>query len=222
MDITIEIFLCYAHEDIQHLNKLKAHLKLLQRQGRIDIFDDSFIIPGLEWESEIEDHLDTAQIVLLLVSSDFMNSDRCHKETTRALERHESGEARVIPLILRQVYWQDAPFGKLQALPTQGKPIVSWPSEDDAFYDVEKGIRKVIEQLAPLLYQKHIDRDQADKALNKISENGPFGYIACPECNGYHLAREPFTDFSQGKIAHRIHCKECGWVGKMISTQRKA
>jgi hypothetical protein len=122
----VEIFFCYARKDQQLLNELKAHLIPLQRQGHITIWADTDIGAGTEWEKEIEKHLDTADIILLLVSSDFMNSDYCYSiEMKRALERHERNEVRVIPVILRHVYWQEAPFGRLQALPKDGLPVTS-------------------------------------------------------------------------------------------------
>jgi hypothetical protein len=146
----IQIFFCYAHEDELLLNKLKAHLKPLQRQGLIDMWHDRDISAGTEWENEIDRHLKVAQIILLLVSPDFMNSDYCYgKEMKQAIERHKRNEARVIPVILRPVYWQGA-LGHLQALPTDGKAVMSsnWHNLDEAFYDVEEGIRKALGEFA--------------------------------------------------------------------------
>ena len=96
--------------------------------------------------------MNTAQIILLLVSPDFMASDYCYGiEMQRALERHDRGEARVIPIILRPVYWQGL-LGKLQALPTDAKPVMSssWQFQDEAFFNVTEGIRKVVEQITSL------------------------------------------------------------------------
>jgi hypothetical protein len=146
----VKIFFCYAHEDELLLNKLKTHLRPLQQQGFIDVWHDGDISAGTEWEQEISQYLNSAQIILLLVSSDFMASDYIYNvELKLAVERHESGEACVIPVILRPVYWQGAPFGKLQALPKDGKPVIgsSWHSQDEAFYNIEEGIRKAINKL---------------------------------------------------------------------------
>src|SRR6266567_2024682 len=97
----VTIFCCYAHEDEALLNQLKRHLIPLQRQGLIDIWYDRDISAGTEWEQEIKEHLNSAQIILLLVSPDFMASDYCYGvEMRRALERHEQKEVRVIPVIL--------------------------------------------------------------------------------------------------------------------------
>ncbi len=146
----VTIFFCYAREDEALLNKLKTHLRPLQRQGLIDVWYDRDISAGTEWEQEIKEHLNSAQIVLLLVSPDFMDSDYCYSiEMKRALERHARGEAKVIPVILRYVDWHGEPLGKLQALPTDGKPVrgSDWYDLDSALYDVTAGIRKVVEQL---------------------------------------------------------------------------
>jgi hypothetical protein len=145
----VTLIFCYAHEDEALLNKLKVHLKPLQRQGLIDIWYDRNISAGTDWGREIDKHLNTAQVILLLVSPDFLASDYCYTiEMQRAIERHDLGEATVIPIILRHVYWHGAPFGKLQALPKDGKPVVSsdWNNWDEAFFDVSEGIRKAVEE----------------------------------------------------------------------------
>ena len=96
-------------------------------------------------------HLNSAQIILLLISPDFMASDYCYGvEMKRAMERYERGEAQVIPVILRPVYWQGAPFGKLQALPKDAKPIrgPGWRNRDTAFFSVAEGIQRVVRELS--------------------------------------------------------------------------
>ena len=147
--MSITIFFCYAHEDEPFLNKLKAYLRPLQRQGLIDIWHDRDISAGTEWEREISQHLNEAKIILLLVSPDFMNSDYCISvEMKRALERNERKEAIVIPVILRPIYWQGV-LGNIQALPTDVKPVVDryWHTLDEALYDAAEGVRKVVVQL---------------------------------------------------------------------------
>src|SRR5437667_2287870 len=135
----VKIFFCYAHEDEALLNKLKTHLKPLQRQGLIDVWHDRDISAGTEWEQEISERLNEATIILLLVSPDFMNSDYCYSvEMKRALERHEREKACVvIPIILRPIDLQGVPFEKLQALPTNAELITCWRNRDEAFLDVE-------------------------------------------------------------------------------------
>lgn len=140
-----KIFFCYAHTDESLLNKLKAHLKPLERLGLVELWYDRDISAGTDWKGEIDRYLNAAQLILVLVSSDLMASDYINNvELKRALERHKSGEANVIPIILRPAYWQGM-LGDLQALPKDGKPISRWPNREEAFSDVAEGIRKVVE-----------------------------------------------------------------------------
>src|SRR6266700_717280 len=102
MLMLVEILCCYARKDQLLLNNLKSHLMPLQRQGRITLWADTDIDAGMEWENEIDKHLDTAQIILLLVSPDFIASEYWYgKEMKRAMARYEAGEAQVVPVILR-------------------------------------------------------------------------------------------------------------------------
>lgn len=145
---SIKIFFCYAHEDENFLNKLKTSLNPLQRGGLIDMWHDRDINAGSEWELEIKKHLSAAQIILLLISPDFMASNYCYGvEMKQAIARHGQGIVRVIPIILRPVHWQIAPFGKLQALPTNAEPVTHWSTSDDAFFNVAEGIRQVVDGL---------------------------------------------------------------------------
>ena len=144
----MEVFYSYSHADEKLQEELEKHLTLLKRQGYITTWHDRDISAGREWEQEISGHLNTAWIILLLISPDFISSDYCYsKEMTRALERHESGKACVIPIILRPVDWREAPFGKLQALPKRAKPVTSWSDQDEAFLNVVEGIREAIKSL---------------------------------------------------------------------------
>src|SRR5205807_5940249 len=140
-------FFCYAHEDEPLLEKLKTHLKPLHRRGLIDVWYDRDIGAGAEWEREISRHLEEAEILLLLVSPDFIASDYCYGiEMKRAIQRHERGEVSVIPIILRPVDLHEVPFMKLQALPSGRKPVTSWSNIDEAYLDIISGIRKRVEE----------------------------------------------------------------------------
>jgi hypothetical protein len=145
----IGIFYSYSHKDEELRDELEKHLSILKRQGVITGWHDRRIGAGKEWKGEIDTHLNTAHVILLLISADFLASDYCYDvEMKRAMERHEAGEARVIPVILRPVDWEGAPFGKLQALPTDAKPVTEWPNRDKAFWDVARRIRAAVEELA--------------------------------------------------------------------------
>jgi tetratricopeptide (TPR) repeat protein len=143
----IELFISYAHRDQRLRDQLETHLSSLKRDGFISTWHDRKIAAGEEWAGVINEHLNTAHIILLLVSSDFTASEYCNDvEVKRALERHTAGEAYVIPIILRRVDWRNAPFGKLQALPENAKPVTSWKNRDDAFFNIAQGIRRVVEE----------------------------------------------------------------------------
>jgi tetratricopeptide (TPR) repeat protein len=147
----VEIFCCYSHVDEVWLRKLQSHLSLLKRQGLISLWYDRLIVPGINWAQAIDRHLETASVILLLVSANFLASDYCYSiEMKRALERQEAGEARVVPVLVRPVDWRGAPFAHLQALPTDARPLSTWRDADRALADVAAGIRRVIEDM-PLL-----------------------------------------------------------------------
>src|SRR6185295_3131655 len=136
-DKPIEIFLSYAHKDESLCEQMRNHLANLQDQGIITGWHDRKIIPGSEWDEEIKAHLNAADIILLLISADFMASRYCRSvEMQGAVDRHHRQEACVIPVILRPCDWQDAPFSKLQALPKNARPVTKWRPRDDAFLNV--------------------------------------------------------------------------------------
>jgi len=144
----VRLFYSYSHKDESLRNELETHLKLLQRQGLIETWHDRKIEAGEEWKQKIDDNLERADIILLLVSADFIASDYCYEiEMKRALERHEKKEARVIPVIVRDVNWRIAPFAKLQALPKDGKAVALWENKDSAWRNVSEGIERVIEEM---------------------------------------------------------------------------
>ena len=127
---------------------MEEALALLKRQGLISDWHDRKIGAGDEWKGAIDKNLEEAQVILLLVSASFIASDYCWDiELKRAIERHDRGEARVIPIILRPCVWNTSPFGKLQALPKDAKPIVEWRPRDAGFKDVAQGIWRAIEEM---------------------------------------------------------------------------
>lgn len=142
----VELFYSYSHKDEKLRDELAVHLSLLQRQGVISAWDDRNISAGSEWAKEIDQNLNSAQIILLLVSANFLASDYCYSiEMQRAIARHEAGEACVIPIILRPVEWSGAPFGKLQALPKNARPVTAW--KEKAFVDIVQGIQRAAEAI---------------------------------------------------------------------------
>ena len=144
----LKVFISYSHKDEALKNELEEHLALLKRLGKIQIWQDRAIDAGEEWNEKIRQALDTADIILLLVTSRFINSDFCFsKEMHRAMMRHEQKTARVIPIIIAPCSWQDAPFSKLQVLPTDGKSVTEWSNRDSAFLKVTEGVTRVVDKL---------------------------------------------------------------------------
>lgn len=142
------VFLSYAQKDEKLVKQFINHLANLKRQGFITDWFDREITPGEVWSEEIDQHLETAKIILLFVSPDFVASEYSGgAELRRAMQRHAAGEARVIPVLLRAVDWQVTPFHDLQALPKDARPVTSHADLDQAFLEVAKGVRKAVEQL---------------------------------------------------------------------------
>jgi len=139
------LFYSYSHRDEDLRNELAKHLTVLKRAGLIEEWYDRKIMPGEEWDGQISAHLNEAQVILLLISVDFLASKYCFDiETKRALERHQANTARVVPIILRPVHWKLAPFAALQALPKDARAVTEWPNQDQAFVNVCEGILAVV------------------------------------------------------------------------------
>lgn len=149
-EIRLNIFIAYSREDAELRSSLDNHLSGLKRREYINTWHDGQIVAGTEWENEIEDHLSTADIILLLISSDFIASDYCYDiEMRKAISRHEIGDAVIIPILLRPCDWSDLPFSKIQGLPQNGKAISSnhWKSPDFALNEVTQSIKVIVEKL---------------------------------------------------------------------------
>lgn len=142
------VFLSYAHQDGELRQALGSHLAPLERQGVIVSWHDRKVLPGAEWADEIARELEQADLVLLLVSPDFVASDYCYQvEMERAMARHSSGEALVVPVILRPCDWQACPFARLAVLPEDGRAVTVWDNPDEALLDVASGIRAAVTEL---------------------------------------------------------------------------
>jgi hypothetical protein len=138
------VFLSYSRKDKVFKDELNNHLSQLRRNKRIKSWNDYEILPAQEWEAEILKNLNKADLILLLISSDFLASDYCNKEMLLALERHKKGTSIVVPIILRACDWLDTEFAILNALPVGGQPIKLWEDQDRAFLDVVLGIKRLI------------------------------------------------------------------------------
>ncbi len=153
--MAVKVFFSYSHKDEELRDELAKHLDILEQQRVISSWHDRKILPGEEWDHQINDNLNTADLILLLISSDFIASKYCKEvEVTTAMKRHDAGEACVIAIVLRHVDWKGAPFGKLQFLPKNADPVTSWSNSDEAFDNVTKGIRAAAGKLIRERQQK--------------------------------------------------------------------
>ncbi len=144
----IRIFFSYSHQDEAMRNELEVHLAVLQREGSVDTWHDRRITAGNDFAGVIDENLEVSNIILLLVSPYFLASDYCHDiELKRALEKHQEGSARVIPIILDPCDWLHTPLKDLLAVPQDGKPISKYPNKHDAFLEIVNQIRKIVQEI---------------------------------------------------------------------------
>lgn len=155
-DQPAELFFSYSNKDESFLDSLTTHLALMRRQGLIHSWHDRKITAGSEWAGEIDNNLNSADIILLLISANFLASDYCYDiEVTRAMERHNAGEAQVIPIILNPIEGLNhTPFAKLKTLPKDAKPVTTWDNQESAFADIAKSIREYLPKNAGNTTQK--------------------------------------------------------------------
>jgi hypothetical protein len=144
----ISAFISYSHRDEEFRSELEVHLAMLKREGLVTLWHDRRITAGCDIDSAISTHLEDAQLVLLLVSPYFLDSDYCYdREMARAVEKHDAGTARVVPIIINPCEWQKALFGRLRATPPDGRPITKFPNIHDAYLAVVTDIRTAISEL---------------------------------------------------------------------------
>ncbi|CAN5718655.1 hypothetical protein BH18ACI4_BH18ACI4_25920 [soil metagenome] len=146
--VAVRLFISYSHKDDELRREFEPHLAPLKRQGFIEVWHDRRISAGQAWEEAVDDNLEAAHMILLLISPEFVASEYCYaREMQRALDRHNQKQARVIPVIVRPTDWTGLPFSKLQALPPDDKAVTTWPNRDSAWLTVAQGIRRVVEEL---------------------------------------------------------------------------
>ena len=192
----VRLFYSYAHKDEEYRETLEKHLSFLRRTGKIKEWHDRKIIPGGHVSREISKHLEEANIILLLVSIDFLNSDYCFEiEMNRALKKHKLKETIVIPVILKPCNWEEGPFSNLKVLPKDGKPITVWNNQDTAWLDVIKGIKSALQEVEDLettrsenISEIDTKRAQSEELFTHF-ENAVREYIRWYE-NSYEAARK--------------------------------
>ncbi len=202
----VTLFYSYAHQDERLREQLETHLSLLRRRGIISEWHDRKIAPGTNWTQAIDAHLMTAQIILLLISPDFLASDYCYGvELHQALERQETGEAIVIPLLLRPVDWEEAPFAHLQCLPRNGKPVTSWQDRDEAFATIARELRSLIEALPTTPH--HVSQAAPPQRRNRMTaRNQPMrSSVVPPDLNRQYMLDRVRRRWITGVLEHSLH-----------------
>lgn len=140
----LTVFFSYSHRDKDLRERLEIHISALKKYRNIKTWYDREILPGKDWSNEIKKALYQSNIILLLVSADFLASDFCNLEIDISVKRMQEGAAIVIPIILKPCLWKETELADLQALPLDGKPITTWSNRDEAFANIAEGVRKVV------------------------------------------------------------------------------
>ncbi len=194
------VFFSYSHQDEELRNRLETHLALLKRQGLVEAWHDRRILAGSEIDQEISSSIEAADVILLLVSADFIASEYCYsREVHRAMERHESGSAVVVPVILKACDWHGAPFGKLLATPKDGRAVTSWPNHDEAFADIATHIRRLVENLQSPRRGSPARSKPANPSLRPIASSAPTTTV---RSSNLRLKKE-FTERDRDAFLHK-------------------
>lgn len=209
----VDLFYSYAHEDEKLRDELDGHLALLRRKGVIRPWHDRGIVPGQQWDQVLDDRLAAADLILLLVSMDFVNSDYIWgKELATALARAECGDASVVPVLLRAVDIEDAPFVHLQGLPTDLRPVTSWPNRDEAWTDVAKGIRRTVKSIR----QRAASAPPPPPAAPAAHDSGGVAAATAPGTS-IELAAESGLGFARKQADARLEAGADALVRRVLS-----
>ncbi|EEA95677.1 toll/interleukin-1 receptor domain-containing protein [Pseudovibrio sp. JE062] len=143
-----KLFFSYSHKDEALRDELEVQLAMMKRRSEIENWHDRCIMPGASFDKSIDENLNAADIILMLVSPDFLASDYCYDiEVQRALERHNEGSAHAVAVILRPCDWQHPPLSQYLALPQDGKPVTKWADRDEVLLHIVKELRRLIDTM---------------------------------------------------------------------------
>lgn len=215
----LRVSYCYAQQDEELRNQLTTHLSPLRQARKLTIWLDVEILPGSDWQLEVQRHIQQADLILLLVSPDFMHSDYCyHLQLTSALNQYEAGAVDIIPILLRPVLWEETPIKRLPLiLPPSQLPVTLWPDRDEALRSVAVAIRDLIQARLPA-------RSQASESERAVlgQLGAPVLAMYCPQCGernrvGARFCTRDGVDLHAGRVILRperqpaLHTKE-EWV----------
>lgn len=140
----VSLLYVYASVDISFYNQIEKHLSQLKRQGFLSTWSVDKILAGANRDVEFEKHFSVAQVILLLLSSDFIASEHCYNILMYALQKQVEGLVYVIPLLIHPFDWENSPLSALQVLPKNGNPVAKWRNRDEAFTLITQEIRKIV------------------------------------------------------------------------------
>ena len=197
-----KLFFSYSHKDEALRDELQVHLTMLKRNGLIEPWHDRRIKVGDELDGAIDQAMTEADVILLLVSPDFLASNYCYDvEVKRAMERHKNGTARVIAVILRPCEWEETPFSKLLLAPTDGKAVTMWPNRDAAFKDVTRMIREALPKVSEEIGDPLSTVPQVPLEDFSVSSSPPESYEHVFTPRSSNLAvRKIFTDADKDRF----------------------
>lgn len=221
-----KLFISYSHADLILLERLKVHLKPLERQGFIAPWFDGYLLPGDDIDVGVSKALDYADIVVLLVSPDFLASDYCFTiEMESALSSHKNNECRVIPVIVRDCLWHQAPFGRLVALPTDAKAFMSlhWPDKDEAWRIAAEGIHAAATaiDLSPQSESPSFSATSPSTAPAAISEEARVTFPIPRKRQYSDKERDDFKHEAFETIARRFEASLDALKGELAGTFRQ-
>ena len=148
-DMKVKVFLSYSHRDSAYKEQLCKHLIQLKRNEIIETWTDNLIKPGQLWEEEISKQMENANVFILLISVDFLNSYYCfEKELNVALQKHHDHKAIVIPILIKPCDWENSMISKLQALPGNGRYISRVRDKNQVYLDIVHAIQHLIEDFS--------------------------------------------------------------------------
>ncbi len=170
MNEPLNVFISYSHKDEEYLRELENHIANLKRKNLIRAWSDREIRPGMDWSNEISNQMEKADLILLLVSASFLASNYIYGvELRKAIDRHNSGDSVVVPILLRPCDWHGKPFSKFQILPRNAKPISTFENKDLAYTEISENLERILNSVQPsegiestISIELNLDRDFAN------------------------------------------------------------
>jgi uncharacterized protein (TIGR02145 family) len=149
-DKQCDILLVYADEDLQMAQELLDHMKVFERSYAARFFHEAAFEPGVDIEQAYQAAMHKADIVMLLLSADFMASDSCYARMLHALGLHQQGQTLAFPVLLRDCAWHDTPIAVLPPQPHTEKSINSenWSSADEPYQLIMAALRPMVQSLS--------------------------------------------------------------------------